>query len=79
MAYFECLPTRLNPLAERPCFSQVHCTDEAHSDHANGAAMHVQHQGEEWLMKTDPGSGQTYYVHRDSKRSQWHAPTDAHP
>jgi len=57
----------------------VHCTDEAHSDHANGSAMHVHHQGEEWLIKTDPGSGQTYYVHRDSKRSQWHAPTDAHP
>jgi hypothetical protein len=23
MAYAECLPTRLNPLAERTCFSQV--------------------------------------------------------
>ena len=23
MAYAECLPTRLNPLAERACFSQV--------------------------------------------------------
>ena len=23
MAYSECLPTRLNPLAERTCFSQV--------------------------------------------------------
>ena len=23
MAYIECLPTRLNPLAERTCFSQV--------------------------------------------------------
>jgi hypothetical protein len=26
MAYSECLPTRLNPLAERACFSQVDCT-----------------------------------------------------
>ena len=24
MAYYERLPTRLNPLAERTCFSQVH-------------------------------------------------------
>jgi hypothetical protein len=24
MAYYECLPTRLNPLAERACFSQVY-------------------------------------------------------
>jgi hypothetical protein len=23
MAYYECLPTRLKPLAERTCFSQV--------------------------------------------------------
>ena len=23
IAYYECLPTRLNPLAERTCFSQV--------------------------------------------------------
>ena len=56
-----------------------HCTDGAHSDHANGPAMHVHHQGEEWLIKTDPGSGQTYYVHRASKKSQWHAPADPHP
>ena len=26
MAYSECLPTHLNPLAERTCFSQAHAT-----------------------------------------------------
>ena len=42
----------------------------------NGPAMHVQHQGGECLIKTDPGSGQTYYDHWDS---QWHALAGAQP
>jgi hypothetical protein len=29
MAYSECLPTRLNPLAERTCFSQVFLFERA--------------------------------------------------
>ena len=42
MAYSECLPTRLNPLAERTCFSQV---GEARRAEAEGFARGEQHAG----------------------------------
>ena len=40
MAYSECLPTRLNPLAERTCFSQV-----ADLRRANAALQRAQDTG----------------------------------
>ena len=41
MAYAECLPTRLNPLAERTCFSQVTAAFTVYADFENYAGGFV--------------------------------------
>ena len=45
VAYYECIPTYLNPLAERTCFSQVDngCLNLLKGSHVLGRLEHADH------------------------------------